>query len=410
VVYATNVSNPSATVVLVRPDGTNQAFLSISNSPAGQTFFIDTQTLTNAGTYQLWVQHISANIGSVGLQIKSVAADFTGTLTVPAAGAAGTAVRVPTSGNLVAGQNGILTFSGTAGQRLSFNVTLPTIGTDSGSCSLRLKNPSGTQIANGACGTGASAYSIDTVTLPSTGTYSVVVDPVGAATGKVSVSINNDADVTGTIVIDGAVVTKTTTVAGQDIRLSFTATAGQRIVVYATNVSNPSATVALVQPNGTNQAYLSISNSPAGQTFFLDTQTLANAGTYQLWVQHTGTNIGNVSLQVKSVPADQSGTVTLGGSAFSVSTVAGQNSNITFTNPTSQSITLHWTSGTYPSTLNCYVRVTGPSPSNTQVGFGNCNTATGTVSMGTLASGTYNILVDPQAQSSGGMSLTVTTP
>jgi len=37
-------------------------------------------------------------------------------------------------------------------------------------------------------------------------------------------SINNDSDVTGAISIDGAAVTSTTTVAGQDVRLSFSAT------------------------------------------------------------------------------------------------------------------------------------------------------------------------------------------
>ena len=73
-------------------------------------------------------------------------------------------------------------------------------------------------------------------------------------------------------------------------------------------------------------------------------------------------------------------------------------------------MTVHWTNGTYPTIPTCDMTITGPSPSTTQVGFGYCNTATGTVSLGTLSSGTYNIFVDPQAQSVGGMSLTVTTP
>jgi len=168
--------------------------------------------------------------------------------------------------------------------------------------------------------------------------------------------------------------------------------------------------IVLVKPDGTNQTYFGINNSPAGQTFFLDTQVLATAGTYQLWVQHSSTNVGTETLQIKTVPADQTGTVTIGGAAFAVSTVAGQNANVTFSNPQSRSVTVHWTAGTYSSSLSCYLTVTGPSPSMTQVGFNYCNTATGTVSLGTLSSGTYNILVDPQAQSAGGLSLTVTTP
>lgn len=131
---------------------------------------------------------------------------------------------------------------------------------------------------------------------------------------------------------------------------------------------------------------------------------------YQVWLQHNGTNFGAETLKLLNVPADISHTLTLG-TAYQFSTVAGQNANLRFTINSSESITVHWTNGTYPSTLGCNVKVTGPSPSTNQVGpTGSCNTATGTVALGTLSSGTYNILIDPQAQSAGGMSLKVTTP
>jgi YD repeat-containing protein len=407
VVYATSVTNPSANIYLVKPDGTNQTSFAINNL-GGQTFFLDTQTLATTGSYQLWVKHVTTNVGSETLRIASVPADFTSTITVPAAGQTGPAVRVPTSGNLAAGQNATLTFSGTTGQKLSFNVLSPTIGTTSGSCLVRIYDPSNNQITFGYCGPGSSNY-IDTVALTANGTYSIAVDPQGAATGSVSLSINNASDVTGTIAIDGSAVTSTTTAAGQDARLTFSATAGQRVVVFATSVTNPSANVYLVKPDGTNQTSFAINNI-GGQTFFLDTQTLATTGSYTLWVKHITTNVGSETLRIASVPADLSGSVSIGGSAFAVTTVAGQNANITFSNPQSQTVTVHWTSGTYPSTPGCSLRVTGPSPSQTQVGFANCNTATGSVSLGTQPSGTYNILVDPQQQSTGGLSLTVTSP
>jgi len=402
VVYATNVTNPGASLYLVTPTGGNQASMYIDNSPSGQTFFMDTQTLATTGTYQLWVQHSGTNIGSETLQIVSVPADFTGTLAVPAAGNTGTATRVPTSGNLAVGQNASLTFSGTTGQKFSFNLTNSTIT----SCNFYVFDPNNNQVA---ALSGCSGY-VDTITLATTGTYTVSINPVGTATGTVSVSLNNDQDVTTpTISIGGGAITAKTTVAGQDVRLSFSATAGQRVVVLATTVTNPLAYLYLVTPSGTNQAYVQINNNPTGQTFFIDTQTLV-AGTYQLWVQHSGTNFGNQTLQIKTVPADIAHTVTIGGAAYQFSTVAGQNANITFSNSTSRSVTVHWTNGTYPTTPSCNMTVTGPSPSTTQVGFGYCNTATGALSLGTLSSGTYNIFVDPQSYSVGGMSLTVTTP
>jgi YD repeat-containing protein len=409
VVYATNVTNPYASLNLVTPTGSTQASVTISNSPSGYTFFLDTQTLATTGAYQLWVQHSAAGIGSETLQIASVPANFTGTLTVPAAGKAGTAVRVPTTGNLAVGQTASLTFSGTAGQKLSFNLINSTIGASASLCAFTLYDPNNNSIASSYCGTGASY--VDTVTLALTGTYTVYLAPYQMATGSVSVSINNDQNVTTpAITIGGGAVTAKTTVAGQDVLLSFTATAEERVVVFATKVTNPYASLNLMTPSGSTQASVTISNSPSGYTFFIDTQTLVAAGTYELWVQHSGIDIGNETLQIKTVPADLSKTATIGGAAVAFTTVAGQNANISFNNSTSQSVTLHWTSGTYPTTPSCSVTMTGPSPATTQVGSGYCTTATGTVSLGTLSSGTYNIFVNPQAQSTGGLSLTVTTP
>jgi hypothetical protein len=411
-VYATGVSNPYASVNLLTTTGAIQAVIVITNSP-GSVFFMDTQKLATTGTYHLQVQHSGTNIGSETLQIISVPADFTGTLIVPAAGAKGAAVRVPVSGNLGVGQNASLTFSGTAPQQLSFNF-LSTIGSTYSSCSVTVTgpSPSTTQIAQGYCGNQGSVPDfIDTVTIPTTGTYTVYLNPLGTAVGTVSVSINNDQDVTTpTISIGGSAVLAKTTVAGQDVRLSFTPTASQpRIFILAANVTNPGATLNL-WTGSSSQASVSINNSPSGQTFFIDTQSVNASQQYQLWVQHSGTNYGNEALQIKNVPADISHTVTVGGAAYPFSTAVGQNANITFTISTGESVTVHWTGGSYLSTLGCNIKVTGPSPSTNQVGSGSCNTTTGTVSLGTLASGTYNILVDPQAQNAGGMSLTVTTP
>jgi hypothetical protein len=139
----------------------------------------------------------------------------------------------------------------------------------------------------------------------------------------------------------------------------------------------------------------------------MDTQTLVAVGTYTVLVQHSGINAGSETIQLKSVPADITGNLTIGGAAFSFSTVVGQNANITFTNPQAQTVTIHW-SGNYAA---CNMNVTGPLPSTGQVGFANCSGATGSVSLVNLGSGTYNILVDPPATTVGGLtSITVTSP
>jgi YD repeat-containing protein len=406
VVYATNVTNPAAYVNLVKPDGTVQTDFYINNSPAGQTFFLDTQTLATSGTYQLWVQHTSTNAGSDTLQIASVPADVTTTLTVPVAGATG-----PSSSLTITkpGQAGTFTFNGTAGQKLSFNLPSSTLGNPP--CTV--KNPDGSLLTNFVCGTGGYTFP---QTLGQNGTYTIAVAPTGTATGSISMSINNDADVTGTITIDGSAVTATTTVAGQDARLTFTATAGQRIVVYATNVTNPAAYVNLVNPSGTVQTYFYINNSPAGQTFFLDTQTLATSGTYQLWVQHSSysANVGSETLQVASVPADFSATLTVGGAAVRVpttgNTAVGQNANLTFVGTAGQQVTINVTGPTFGTTSgSCIFIVSNPS---TTVTTGSCGTGA-PATLGpftTSTAATYTIAINPQGMATGSVTISLVTP
>jgi YD repeat-containing protein len=407
VVYATNVTNPNAAVNLVAQSGSIVTVMFINNTPSGQLFFMDTPISQSLGSevYQLWIQHNGTNVGSETLQIVP---DFAGTLTIPAAGTTGAAIQVPTSGNLPLGQSASLTFSATAGQRVSFNLNNSTF--PQGSCHLYLYDPNGNQLLP-ASPNGYGCGWVDTVPLALTGTYRFSLSSSG--TGSISISINNDQDVTTPhILIGGSAVNVATTAPGQDIRLSFTTTTtNKRVVIYATNVISSSTPLNLMTPAGTIQAGLAIGTNP-GYTYFIDTQTLAAIGTYQLWIPHSqnDSSLQSETLQMGNVPADVSHTVTMGGSTYPFSTVAGQNANIMFSNATSRSVTVHWTSGNYLSTLGCLVKVTGPSPSTTQVGSGNCNTTTGTISLGTISSGTYNILVDPQQWNAGGMSLTVTTP
>jgi hypothetical protein len=312
-------------------------------------------------------------------------------------------VSLPTAGKI-----GLLLFDGSWGQGLSLNLSGSTLA----SCTLYVFAPNGSQVLlNGGSQAPSSDCTsattlVSSIGLPSNGTYTIGIEP-STASGNITISLTPD--FASTIAIDGSPVTATTTTVGQDARLSFNAIAGQRIAVFVTNVTNPFAYVYLIKPDGTSQTAMVIVNSPSGYTFFMDTQTLATTGTYQLQVSHVGsTNIGSETLQISSVPPDVSGSVAIGGAGFPLTTVAGQNAIVTFSNPQSQSVTVQWSGSTYS---NCNLTVTGPSPSSNYVG-GNafCNSATGSSSLGTLAVGTYSILVDPQAQSTGGLTVSVTTP
>jgi hypothetical protein len=139
-------------------------------------------------------------------------------------------------------------------------------------------------------------------------------------------------DILGTIAIDGPPVSVTIPTPGPDARFTVTATAGQRVKVTVTNVTNPLAYVILVDPDGTSQATLPINNNPAGQTFSIDVQTLGMSGTYQLWVQHyNSTDVGRETLQITSVP-DVTAPITIGGPSVTVTTtLVGQDARLNFT-------------------------------------------------------------------------------
>ncbi|MGH9566566.1 MAG: hypothetical protein ACRD4I_11310, partial [Candidatus Angelobacter sp.] len=340
----TSVTNPSAGIAILGPTGEPlpSAALDITNNPAGQVFFLDQQILPVTGRYTLRVLHSGNSVGSETLQLNS-AQDFLSPI-VPG----GDPVRVPSNGDTIVGQNGRLTFTASAGQKVSANISNGTFAGNA--CLLWIKDPAGSFVTSGwRCGLGATTF-VDTVTLASAGQYTVFVDPQQKATGNTTVQLNDASDATGTISVDGSPVTISTTVQGQDARLSFGGTAGQSVRLQVTGVTNPSASVFLLKPDGTQQASMSGSNSP-GQTFFMDAQPLAISGTYTLWVRHNNANIGGETFQLNSVPPDFTAPIIIGGPAVRVpntgDTAIRQNGILTFNASAGQKVSMNISSGTY---------------------------------------------------------------
>ena len=136
--------------------------------------------------------------------------------------------------------------------------------------------------------------------LATTGTYTLWVQHAGTNIGSETLQLSSVAgDVTGPITIDGPTVRVTTTTPGQDARLTFSATAGQRVTVRGTDIVNDGARLNLVGPDGTTQA--SVFFCSGCGSAFIDTQVLATTGTYTLWVQHAGANTGSETLLLSSV-------------------------------------------------------------------------------------------------------------
>lgn len=83
----------------------------------------------------------------------------------------------------VPGQNAVLTFSGNAGQAVSLKLSAVTIS----STRVSILNPdTSTLVAPRTFGTAGGTV---TVTLPSAGTYTIVVDPQVSATGSMTLTL-----------------------------------------------------------------------------------------------------------------------------------------------------------------------------------------------------------------------------
>ena len=193
-----------------------------------QSGFLDAKTLTTAGTYTILVDPASTATGSVTLTLYDVPADFSASIT-PGGSSVTATMSTP-------GQNGGLTFSGTSGQRISVLGTNGISGQVGLACDVGVSvlKPDGSVLAAPTCMEG-SGY-IDVVTLPTTGTYKIFVDPTTAATGSLTVTLYDvPADYSNTITAGGSAVTVSMPTPGQNGALTFSGTSGQRISLAGTN-------------------------------------------------------------------------------------------------------------------------------------------------------------------------------
>jgi hypothetical protein len=123
------------------------------------------------------VNPVREAVGSLTLTLLDVPPDTTGSVAV---GGPSVAVALGTPG-----QNGSLTFDGAA----STHVTVRMTGNSFGRVAVRLVAPDGTLLAHAT--SAAATFKLPPQTLPATGTYTIVVDPSGANTGLVNVSVTS---------------------------------------------------------------------------------------------------------------------------------------------------------------------------------------------------------------------------
>ena len=99
----------------------------------------------------------------------------------------------------------------------------------------------------------------------------------------------------------------TTTIPGQNARLTFSGTSGQRVVHSATTFS-VCWNLAVVKPDGTNLS----STFTCGSSLFIDPLQLPVSGTYTILIDPSGAGTGQATVTAYDV-TDVTGTITIDG-------------------------------------------------------------------------------------------------
>ncbi len=244
--------------------------------------YVGPQTLPTTGTYTILFVAGASATGSISVSPNSVV-DISGTIT-PNGSGVGVNITTP-------GQVARLTFSGTSGQRMSVNCTNGTIPYPGPT--LSLLNPDGSTLASVS---GVNPF-LTPQTLPTTGTYTILLAPSGAGTGSITINLYIVVDISGTITPNGSGVAVNITAPGQVARLTFSGTSGQQVSVNLTSGTfpYPGATVSLLKPDGTTLASVAVTTS--GQ---ISSQTLPTTGTYTILVAPSGALTGSITVTLTS--------------------------------------------------------------------------------------------------------------
>ena len=186
----TNVSIGSssccgAIATVRKPDGSYLHSASVGTNDSEH----DLPTLPVSGTYTIFVDPQGTNTGSATFLLSR---DVTA--------AAGTA---DSEWDLIIsrrGQNARVQFTGSAGTELHMGADNVTIGTST-CCSLLISilKPNGSNLTTKAFGTNGGSIAIPA--LPTSGTYTLVVDPAGASTGSITVSLPKAKPIPGPLYI-----------------------------------------------------------------------------------------------------------------------------------------------------------------------------------------------------------------
>jgi hypothetical protein len=277
-------------VSILKPDGTALLspldFYSVgAGTPSVQ--------LPTSGTYAIFVDPVNALAGNATITLSEDLA--------PPISINGPAVILTNR----AGQNARLSFSGTAGQWISLGVSNTTIGAPQccTTSKVAIYKPDGTALV-APIDFYQAGVGTPSVQLPSSGNYTIVVDPYLAVAGDTTLTLSED--LSPPITLGGSAVFVDFARAGQNASLDFAGTVGQQVIVRITGNTVGNVAVKLLKPDGTQLTSVTSGNS----SFSLASQTLPVTGTYFVTMDPSGLAAGGLSVLLENPTVGSNKTAT----------------------------------------------------------------------------------------------------
>lgn len=297
---------------------------------------------------------------------------------------------------------------GTAGQRVVLYLAPPASGHSL--FNVTLMAPGGNVVSARNIGAGnPPEYSLP-ITLPATGTYTVLagVSTIGTA-NTLTLTLNNvPPDVAARIAPDGPPVTVTTTVIGQNAAITFNETMGHRVsFLFSNNSYNPAPLFHLLAPDGSSLE----SDSGSDLAFLMGPVAMPETGTYAISLQpdYSGNaSSGSITLTMWDVPSDATGSIAINGTGVPITiTTPGQKAQITFSGTAGQSVTVQLTSN---NICRADVSLSPPGGGSPLASAGSCAATFNLSSVTLSATGTYTIVIAPEQTATGSIMVAVTSP
>ncbi|MET9099500.1 RHS repeat-associated core domain-containing protein [Streptomyces antibioticus] len=375
-------------VRLYSPSGDQVDSLYVSKAFTGS---LDIDALPSAGVYSLYLDPANGATGTATVTVSHYA-QATGL--DPDKNAVELGISRP-------GQDGTLSFSALAGQKLSLGVT--STGFPS-YVNYQVFAPDGSKTDSFIVSAGATAE-WDSATLTQSGTYRLKVTPDRIGTGTLATTLSRTVAM-GQLSSTSASVAAQITRLGQNAEATFNASAGDDLSLgISENTFTTTVLFDVIAPSGTKVVSTAAMSSTAGRTQGLS--DLPETGTYTVVFDPVNGVQGGMKL---TLSADLTVDVAVDGNAapFTVSR-PGQRIRARFTAPAADFLGVGVTGNTIDQLS--YLYLVGPAGGNgSYVTVLSSNTAQAAPLTGLTPGSSYTLLLEPQNAATGGVTVWLSSP